>query len=109
MNQQLVIGSRISVRNRRRSDWLYQIDSAAASFGTCAANSLPVSRGALLNPHPTSERNQLTRCVWSRSDLRRSQYHIDVCFPWSRWNNNDLWNRTLESVFGGARQADDVT
>lgn len=38
------------------------------------------------------ESNQLTRCVWSRSGLRRGQYHIDHCFPWSRWNNNDLWN-----------------
>lgn len=31
-------------------------------------------------------------CVWTRSDLHRSAYAIDHCFPWSRWNNNDLWN-----------------
>ncbi|WP_244208597.1 HNH endonuclease domain-containing protein [Vreelandella andesensis] len=31
-------------------------------------------------------------CVWSRSDLHRQRYAIDHCFPWSRWNNNDLWN-----------------
>ncbi len=32
-------------------------------------------------------------CVWSRSDLHgQKNYAIDHCFPWSRWNNNDLWN-----------------
>lgn len=31
-------------------------------------------------------------CVWTAADLRRRQFDIDHCFPWSRWNNNDLWN-----------------
>lgn len=31
-------------------------------------------------------------CVWTAKDLSRSRYDIDHCFPWSRWNNNDLWN-----------------
>ncbi|QOR37630.1 methyltransferase domain-containing protein [Billgrantia diversa] len=31
-------------------------------------------------------------CVWSRQDLHRSVYAIDHCFPWARWQNNDLWN-----------------
>ncbi len=32
-------------------------------------------------------------CIWSNRDLRYSQtYEVDHCFPWSRWNNNDLWN-----------------
>ncbi|WP_404376099.1 methyltransferase domain-containing protein [Vreelandella aquamarina] len=31
-------------------------------------------------------------CVWTRSDLHKKTYAIDHCFPWSRWNNNDLWN-----------------
>ena len=31
------------------------------------------------------------RCVWSASRIRSSP-HIDHCFPWARWRNNDLWN-----------------
>ncbi|WP_254795301.1 HNH endonuclease domain-containing protein [Halomonas sp. QHL1] len=31
-------------------------------------------------------------CVWSQKDLHRWSYAVDHCFPWSRWNNNDLWN-----------------
>lgn len=31
-------------------------------------------------------------CIWSDSALRQSHYDVDHCFPWSRWNNNDLWN-----------------
>ena len=30
-------------------------------------------------------------CVWSVSRIRSSP-HIDHCFPWARWRNNDLWN-----------------
>lgn len=30
------------------------------------------------------------QCVWSAARLRN--VHIDHCFPWSRWLNNDLWN-----------------
>jgi hypothetical protein len=29
-------------------------------------------------------------CVWSAAKLRK--VHIDHCFPWARWFNNDLWN-----------------
>ena len=31
-------------------------------------------------------------CVWTAKNLSRAHYDIDHCFPWSRWNNNDLWN-----------------
>lgn len=30
-------------------------------------------------------------CVWSAARIR-SSLHIDHCFPWARWRNNDLWN-----------------
>ena len=30
-------------------------------------------------------------CVWSASRIRKVP-HIDHCFPWARWRNNDLWN-----------------
>ena len=30
-------------------------------------------------------------CVWSALRIRSSP-HIDHCFPWERWRNNDLWN-----------------
>lgn len=30
-------------------------------------------------------------CVWSAARIRNS-LHIDHCFPWARWRNNDLWN-----------------
>ena len=29
------------------------------------------------------------RCVWSALRIRSSP-HIDHCFPWARWQNNDL-------------------
>jgi SAM-dependent methyltransferase len=29
-------------------------------------------------------------CVWSARNVRTP--HIDHCFPWVRWLNNDLWN-----------------
>jgi SAM-dependent methyltransferase len=31
------------------------------------------------------------RCVWSDSPIK-DRFHVDHCFPWSRWMNNDLWN-----------------
>lgn len=31
-------------------------------------------------------------CVWTARNLSHIRYDIDHCFPWSRWNNNDLWN-----------------
>ena len=30
-------------------------------------------------------------CVWSAKRIK-SALHIDHCFPWARWRNNDLWN-----------------
>ena len=30
-------------------------------------------------------------CVWSAARIGKS-LHIDHCFPWARWRNNDLWN-----------------
>ena len=30
-------------------------------------------------------------CVWSAARIRNAP-HIDHCFPWARWRNNDLWN-----------------
>lgn len=30
-------------------------------------------------------------CVWSATRIRNAP-HIDHCFPWARWRNNDLWN-----------------
>jgi len=36
------------------------------------------------------EENASLYCVWSAAKLRN--VHIDHCFPWSRWFNNDLWN-----------------
>jgi hypothetical protein len=35
---------------------------------------------------------QPTHCVWTRRTLRVDDYAIDHCFPWARWQNNDLWN-----------------
>lgn len=29
-------------------------------------------------------------CVWSARNIKSP--HIDHCFPWARWLNNDLWN-----------------
>jgi len=36
--------------------------------------------------------SELIHCVWSNSRLKNKDYHVDHCFPWSRWANNDLWN-----------------
>jgi len=30
-------------------------------------------------------------CVWT-GDRRPHNYHIDHCFPFAHWPNNDLWN-----------------
>jgi SAM-dependent methyltransferase len=32
------------------------------------------------------------QCVWTAQRLRDNAYEVDHCLPWSRWNNNDLWN-----------------
>ncbi|TQE98673.1 MAG: methyltransferase domain-containing protein [Spiribacter salinus] len=31
-------------------------------------------------------------CTWTDRPLRERHTAIDHCFPWARWNNNDLWN-----------------
>jgi len=31
-------------------------------------------------------------CVWTACNLKDRRFDVDHCFPWSRWNNNDLWN-----------------
>ena len=31
-------------------------------------------------------------CVWTAQSLKTKRFDVDHCFPWSRWNNNDLWN-----------------
>ncbi len=36
------------------------------------------------------QENTSLHCVWSAAKLR--DVHIDHCFPWARWFNNDLWN-----------------
>ena len=37
-----------------------------------------------------NEKGPRVPCVWSARHPRHS--HIDQCFPWARWQNNDLWN-----------------
>jgi len=49
------------------------------------------------------EQQQILRCVWSRRRLRRDAFVVDHCFPWVRWQNNDLWN-----LFPATRQANTV-
>jgi SAM-dependent methyltransferase len=36
------------------------------------------------------ESGENIRCVWSKA--RSRTLDIDHCFPWARWQNNDLWN-----------------
>ena len=36
--------------------------------------------------------SEAVNCVWSNNRLKAKDYHVDHCFPWSRWANNDLWN-----------------
>ena len=31
-------------------------------------------------------------CIWTAKSLKGRRFDVDHCFPWSRWNNNDLWN-----------------
>ena len=40
--------------------------------------------------HAMHDNGEHLNCVWS--DRRLRNVHIDHCFPWSRWFNNDLWN-----------------
>lgn len=36
-------------------------------------------------------RGQKVYCVWTGQTLRE-QFHVDHCFPFAHWPNNDLWN-----------------
>ncbi|SEL90017.1 methyltransferase domain-containing protein [Halomonas daqiaonensis] len=45
-------------------------------------------------------------CVWSHQDLHRRTYAIDHCFPWARWQNNDLWNLLPASEKANAAKSD---
>ncbi|WP_416139180.1 methyltransferase domain-containing protein [Halomonas sp. HK25] len=45
-------------------------------------------------------------CVWSHQDLRRRAYAVDHCFPWSRWQNNDLWNLLPATERANAAKSD---
>ncbi|MFC0468858.1 HNH endonuclease domain-containing protein [Halomonas alkalicola] len=45
-------------------------------------------------------------CVWSHQDLHRHHYAVDHCFPWSRWQNNDLWNLLPTTERANAAKSD---
>ena len=46
------------------------------------------------------------RCVWSDVNLKRQHYQVDHCFPWSRWENNDLWNLMPTSVVANSAKSE---
>jgi len=43
-------------------------------------------------------------CVWSAQKVKKP--HIDHCFPWARWLNNDLWNLLPASATANSRKGD---
>jgi SAM-dependent methyltransferase len=43
-------------------------------------------------------------CVWSAEKVKNP--HIDHCFPWARWLNNDLWNLLPASASVNSRKGD---
>jgi hypothetical protein len=43
-------------------------------------------------------------CVWTASNVKSP--HIDHCFPWARWLNNDLWNLLPASSIANASKGD---
>jgi SAM-dependent methyltransferase len=45
-------------------------------------------------------------CVWTARNLKALSYDIDHCFPWSRWNNNDLWNLLPASHTANAQKSE---
>ena len=44
-------------------------------------------------------------CVWSAARIRTAP-HIDHCFPWARWRNNDLWNLLPARDYINLRKSD---
>ena len=44
-------------------------------------------------------------CVWTGARLK-NDYEIDHCFPFSRWQNNDLWNMLPSSKKANGRKSD---
>lgn len=44
--------------------------------------------------------------MWSHQDLHRHHYAVDHCFPWSRWQNNDLWNLLPATKRANAAKSD---
>jgi SAM-dependent methyltransferase len=45
-------------------------------------------------------------CVWTARNLKALNYDIDHCFPWSRWNNNNLWNLLPASHLANAAKSE---
>ena len=43
-------------------------------------------------------------CVWSARNIKIP--HIDYCFPWARWLNNDLWNLLPASAAANSSKGD---
>ena len=43
-------------------------------------------------------------CVWSARNIKTP--HIDHCFPWARWLNNDLWNLLPSSATANSSKGD---
>jgi SAM-dependent methyltransferase len=43
-------------------------------------------------------------CVWTASNVKSP--HIDHCFPWARWLNNDLWNLLPASSVANTSKGD---
>src|SRR5690554_3175731 len=81
---QLMEGYRNEVRyDDSRDRYLNALDWAEQRRDTSLVRGLVADRLAAKQP---------VHCVWSQRNLARVQYDIDHCFPWSRWNNNDLWN-----------------
>jgi len=46
---------------------------------------------AYLRAQELRQKGMPLTCTWSAEKIGTS-LHIDHCFPWARWRNNDLWN-----------------
>ncbi|KAB7624098.1 methyltransferase domain-containing protein [Alkalilimnicola sp. S0819] len=49
---------------------------------------------------------QGTACVWTARALRPQRYEVDHCLPWSRWENNDLWNLLPASITANSAKSE---